>query len=54
MADMAYRTIKGLVFDYVRKHEGAVDYDPLTAEVKKHFPESKWKKTHWACVIKGQ
>jgi len=48
MADAPYRTIKALVFDYVRKHEGEVDYDALTAEVRKHFPESKWKKTHWA------
>ena len=48
MADEVYRTIKSLVFDFVRSRDGHVDYDQLTAEVTKHFPDSKWKKTHWA------
>ena len=42
-----YRTIKALVFDYVHRCRGPVDYEALTREVKKHFPDSKWKKTHW-------
>ena len=25
-----------------------MDYDTLTAEVKRHFPTSAWKRTHWA------
>lgn len=44
----SYRTIKALVFDYVHRCRGRVDYEALTREVKKHFPDSKWKKTHWA------
>jgi hypothetical protein len=53
MADAAngnahYRTIKSLVLDYVRRTGGEVDYRTLTAEVRKHFPDSAWKKTHWA------
>jgi hypothetical protein len=43
-----YRTIKALVFDHVHRCRGRVDYDALTREVKKHFPASKWKETHWA------
>ena len=43
-----YRTIKALVLDFVHRHEGRVDYDSLTAEVRKYFPDSKWKATHWA------
>jgi len=44
----AYRTIKALVFDFIHRTKGRVDYDALTAEVKKHFPWSKWNKTHLA------
>ena len=43
-----YRTIKALVLDYIHRTNGRVDYDALTSEVKKHFPWSRWKKTHWA------
>ncbi|MCX5647854.1 MAG: hypothetical protein NTX40_01980 [Planctomycetota bacterium] len=42
-----YRTIKALVLDYIHRTNGRVDYDALTSEVKKHFPQSLWKKTHW-------
>jgi len=44
----SYRTIKALVFDHVHRCQGNVDYEELTREVKRHFPQSKWKKTHWA------
>jgi len=43
-----YRTIKALVFDYIHRCKGQVDYETLTDEVKNNFPQSKWKKTHWA------
>jgi len=43
-----YRTIKALVFDYVRKRNGVVDYDELTAAVLHSFPGSRWDRTHWA------
>lgn len=43
-----YRTIKALVFDFIHRTKGRVDYDALTAEVKTHFPWSKWNKTHLA------
>lgn len=44
----SYRTIKALVFAIVRRTKGLVDYETVTAEVKKHFPQSKWQKTHWS------
>ena len=44
----AYRTIKSLVFDHVHQNSGKVDYEILTQRVREHFPDSKWKKTHWA------
>ena len=43
-----YRTIKSLVLDHVHRKAGNVDYETLTAEVRKHFSDSAWKKTHWA------
>ena len=43
-----HRTIKSLVLDYVHRTSGNVDYEALTAEVKRTFPDSAWKKTHWA------
>ncbi|MDP6380040.1 MAG: hypothetical protein QF662_01740 [Phycisphaerae bacterium] len=42
-----YRTIKALVFDFIHRTEGHVDYDALTREVKKYFPSSAWQKSHW-------
>ncbi len=44
----SYRTIKSLVLDHVHRKSGNVDYDTLTAEVRERFPDSAWKKTHWA------
>ncbi|MCD4699256.1 MAG: HNH endonuclease [Phycisphaerae bacterium] len=43
-----YRTIKALVFDYIHRCEGLVDYSTLTDEVINNFPQSKWKETHWS------
>jgi len=42
------RTIKSLVLDYVHRSGGNASYDDLTKEVRRHFPQSKWQKTHWA------
>lgn len=36
------------MLDFVRRHEGKVDYADLTREVLHHFPQSKWKRTHWS------
>ena len=43
-------TIKSLVFQYIERTKGVVDYDELTALVKERFPESKWKSTHWSFI----
>jgi len=43
-----YRFIKDLVLDLVRKSSGRIGYDEVTAEVRKQFPQSAWKETHWA------
>jgi hypothetical protein len=43
-----YPSIKELVLDIVRRHKGLIDFDAVTSEVKKHFPTSKWDKSHWA------
>ena len=43
-----YPTIKALVLDFVHRCDGDVDYDALTAEVLKDFPDSRWKRTHWS------
>ncbi|MBL7186208.1 MAG: hypothetical protein ISS70_07760 [Phycisphaerae bacterium] len=43
-----YRSIKELVFDLIHRTSGKIDYKTVTEEVKKHFPKSKWKKTHWS------
>lgn len=41
-------SIKSLVLDFVQRHDGKVNYIDLTREVLHHFPESKWKPTHWS------
>ena len=43
-----YRTIKALVFSDVHRRNGRVDYKALTTEIRRHFPASKWNRTHWA------
>lgn len=43
-----YRSIKELVFDLIHRTSGKIDYKTVTEKVKKHFPKSKWKKTHWS------
>ena len=42
-----YRIVKELVFDLIHRTSGKIDYKTVTEKVKKHFPKSKWKKTHW-------
>jgi len=46
--EQTHDTIKALVLDFVQSHEGKVEYAVLTKEVLHHFPESKWKPTHWS------
>ncbi len=41
------KTIKSLVFEYVHKREGAVDFEGLTRLVLDQFPGSAWKRSHW-------
>lgn len=43
-----FPSIKALVLDFVQHHKGKVEYAELTREVLHHFPESKWKPTHWS------
>jgi hypothetical protein len=43
-----YRTIKELVFEHIHQRNGSVSYDDLTREVLSHFPNSAWKRSHWA------
>ena len=44
-----YRTIKELVIETCKNEEGVFpSYETLTALVKRHFPQSKWQKTHYA------
>ena len=42
-----YPTIKSLVFDFVHRYGGRVNYNKLTEEVLRYFPDSKWKESHW-------
>jgi len=42
-----YRTIKELVLD-INSRIGLSDYEATTREVKEHFPNSKWSKSHFA------
>lgn len=42
-----FKSIKALVVAHIEKTNGHVDYDALTDEVLLHFPESKWKMSHW-------
>ncbi|MBL7646585.1 MAG: hypothetical protein JNK74_10390 [Candidatus Hydrogenedentes bacterium] len=43
-----FSSIKALVLDFVQRNEGKVNYAELTKEVLHHFPDSKWKPTHWS------
>lgn len=48
MNGSGYPSIKALVLEYAHSRGGKVDYASLTEQVKKHFPDSKWQRTHWA------
>ena len=54
------QTIKNLVFAYIIEKDGKVNYDEIKNLVLKAFPDSKWKRTHWAwyktqiCSPKGK
>lgn len=41
------KTIKDVVFSYVRETNGDVDYDELTRRVREVSPHSAWNKKHW-------
>lgn len=44
-----YRTIKELVIETCKSEDGPFpSYETLTELVKRHFPNSKWQKTHYA------
>ena len=43
-----YQTIKELVIETCMSEEVFPSYEKLTSLVLKHFPTSKWKKTHYA------
>lgn len=47
MSDQQHKSIQSLVLGFVHSCGGKVDYDLLAQEVKKHFPASKWQRTHW-------
>ena len=42
------KTIKHVVFAYVHKNLGVINYNELTKKVLTHFPNSKWKYSHWS------
>jgi len=41
-------SIKDTLFEYIRKKNGIVSYDELENLILLNFPNSKWKKSHWA------
>lgn len=43
-----FRTIKALVLDHVHRKKGVVNYGELSEGVLANFPDSAWKRTHWA------
>jgi hypothetical protein len=43
-----YRTIKDLVVETYFSEGGVSSFEKLTSLVRKYFPKSKWKKTHYA------
>jgi hypothetical protein len=43
-----YRTIKALVIEACMQEGQLPSYEVLTALVKEHFPNSRWKKSHYA------
>ncbi|NLZ05896.1 MAG: HNH endonuclease [Phycisphaerae bacterium] len=47
MIGRPYTTIKDVVFDVIRRTKGTADYEAVTEAVLQHFPDSKWKKSHW-------
>ena len=47
-SENGYRTIKALVIDFVHRCNGHVSFEALTDAVRRQFPASKWKKSHWA------
>jgi len=43
-----FLTIKAVVFDFIHRTRGRVEYAALEKQVLRHFPKSAFKKTHWA------
>ncbi|MFE3866488.1 hypothetical protein ACFX5E_00195 [Flavobacterium sp. LS2P90] len=41
-------TIKDYLFLYINKNDGIVDFNEISKLIFEKFPESAWKKTHWA------
>jgi hypothetical protein len=42
------QTIKDFIFEYISENEGNVNFEKLSNLIFKIFPNSQWKKTHWA------
>lgn len=40
--------IKNVLFDYIIKNNGEVNFEDITKKILLCFPNSLWKKTHWA------
>ena len=45
---MKKNTITDLVISSIHKTNGKIDFDTITKLILEQFPDSKWKKTHWA------
>ena len=45
---MEYSTIKDLLFAYILQNNGDINFENVTDIILKQFPNSEWKKTHWA------
>jgi hypothetical protein len=43
-----FRTIKHLVFDFIHRTKGKVDYPSLEREVLQQFPNSAFNPSHWS------
>lgn len=43
-----YKTIKDVVSDIIQRTKGSTDYEAVTEAVRRHFPNSRWKASHWS------
>jgi len=45
---MINNTIKDLLFAYIHENNGNINFEDATSIILEMFPNSEWKKTHWA------